>query len=125
LVKTMFKTRTGMDYDAGTQTKPITQAQAEPGETKEAPKAPQLSHGVPKTFEDFAAQQESLKPAVEAQGWRFDPEMFNYSVGKNGKIEREPSAGRAYIKYYWDSIHAEMERQARDKDIEKFVKERK
>lgn len=58
----------------------------------------------PATYEAWNAQQESLKPKVEAKGWPWEPDRWNYSVNSKGEIERELSANRAWIKSHYNAI---------------------
>lgn len=60
--------------------------------------------GQPATYEAWAAQQESLKPAVEAKGWEWNPDRWNYSLNAKGEIEREQSPGRAWLKSMYPAL---------------------
>jgi hypothetical protein len=74
-----------------------------------------MTSGIPRTFEAFETAQEALRPAVEAKGWKWEPDKWNYSVGNDGQLERTLSAGRAAIKVNYAKIVAEADRKARDK----------
>src|SRR4029077_10274169 len=88
-----FRERTGQDFT-------VQPAVASPAGIN--PNALKLAQ--PQNFADFEAQQETLKPAVEAKGWEWQPDRFNYSVDANGQIQRELSPGRRYLKANYDAL---------------------
>lgn len=60
---------------------------------------------IPATYTEWSAQQDSMKAAVEAKGWPWEPDRWNYSTGANGEITRELSPGRAWLKANYNALH--------------------
>lgn len=63
----------------------------------------------PATYAEWDAQQEALKPRVEAKGWDWNPDRWNYSVSAGGEVVREQSPGRAWIKAHYAAIIKQQE----------------
>ena len=97
-VKARFKEITGKDFEAAPA------AVGVPARLTE-----------PQSYEEFDAQQKSLKPAVEAKGWAWEPDRWTYSIDSNGQLERQFSAGREAIKVRYPGIVEERRRKALDK----------
>jgi len=64
---------------------------------------------MPASYAEWSAQQESLKGAVEAKGWVWEPDRWSYSIGANGEIQRELSPGRAWLKANYEGVIQRME----------------
>jgi hypothetical protein len=90
-VRARFKERTGLDFDMSAVNPDVTK---------------QVASAEPRTFEEFVQQQDALRPAVEAKGWQWQPDRWNYFINDKGQIDREGSPGRAYMQRNWAATTA-------------------
>jgi hypothetical protein len=88
--KARFKERTGQDFTA----------------SNVSPDALKSVSNEPRTFEEFVQQQDALRPAVEAKGWQWQPDRWNYFINDKGQIDREGSPGRSYMQRNWAATAA-------------------
>lgn len=89
--KARFKERTGQEFAAPAVN----------------PSAAKIVH--PETYAEFEIQQEGLRPAVQAKGWEWNPDRWNYSLDENGQLQREQSPGRAWIKANYAAVMKQRE----------------
>lgn len=82
----------------------VGQPSAQPAATPVAAQTPASASAVPKTYVEWSSQQNSMKAAVEAKGWPWEPDRWNYSIGDNGEIERELSPGREWLKANYEAV---------------------
>ena len=75
-----------------------------------APAAVQAPVGaIPKTYAEWSSRQESLRGAVEAKGWPWEPDRWNYSIDDKGQVQRELSPGREWLKANYEALQRDRE----------------
>ena len=72
----------------------------------------------PPTFEDYEKQQEALRPAVEAAGFKWEPDKWSYFM-HNGQLQREESGGRTWTKGMYKVLIDAQEKRASEARMEK------
>src|SRR5258708_826439 len=75
-----------------------------------APAAVQAPVGaIPKTYAEWSSRQESLRGAVDAKGWPWEPDRWNYSIDDKGQVQRELSPGREWLKANYEALQRDRE----------------